>query len=292
MLGQNVRFGGPLTPVVKKLMIINGAIFLLMTIAGLFSPGFPAVIKNNFGLSHLGFAHQFKLWQIFTYMFLHGSFFHVFMNLFALWMFSGDLEQLWGGRRFLRYYITTGMGAGICIAFMNFIIADSYGVSPVTIGASGAVYAILLAYGLTWPNRQVLVWFVIPVKMKYLVMIFGLFEFFGTLGTVSGSGGNISHIGHLGGLLSGLVVLLGVRRFEMKGGSTAARGGFLEDFFRKRRNERKRIEISRRIEAKKIIDALLEKIARGGMSSLTPDERKSLEWARKNYYPDSGDTMH
>ncbi len=292
MLGQNVRFGGPLTPVVKKLMIINGAIFLLMAFTGLFSPGIPALIKNNFGLSHLGFAGQFKLWQIFTYMFIHGSFFHVLMNLFALWMFSGDLEQLWGGRRFLRYYLTTGIGAGICIAIMNFIIAEKYGVSPVTIGASGAVYAILLAYGLTWPDRQVLIWFVIPMKMKYMVILFGLFEFFGTLGSVSGGGGNISHIGHLGGLLSGLVVLLGLRRFESKGGTSARRGGFLEEYFRKRRNDRKRIEISRRIEAKKIIDALLEKIARGGMSSLTPDERKSLEWARKNYYPDSGDTMH
>ncbi|HPA74101.1 MAG TPA: rhomboid family intramembrane serine protease, partial [Spirochaetota bacterium] len=109
MLGQTVRFGGPLTPVVKKLLIVNGAVYVLIKVAGLFGPVLPYHIVYNFGLSHAGLA-SFKLWQPFTYMFVHEQFFHVLMNLIGLWMFSGDLEELWGGRRFLRYYLAGGVG--------------------------------------------------------------------------------------------------------------------------------------------------------------------------------------
>ena len=293
MIGRNVniRIGGPLTPVVKKIMIINGIVFLIQQIIGRLYPGY---IEYIFGLHHIGFAQEFKLWQILTYMFLHGGWFHIILNLIGLWMFAGELEQIWGSAQFLRYYLTTGTGAGFFIALMNYFIYDQYHADPVTMGASGAIYAILLAYGLTWPNRTVLLYFVIPIKIKYLVIIFGLIEFFGTLSTAAGTGGNISHIGHLGGLISGLLyIFIRLKRTsDIKQANQKSEDNFIYRALKRVRLKRKKKEIETRIKAKRIIDDLLEKIARNGMSSLTPGEKKNLEWARRHYYPDNDDTVH
>ena len=293
MAGQNmnIRIGGPMTPVVKQLLIINGVIFIIQQIAGLFYPG---AMEQFFGLHHLGLVQEFKLWQILTYMFLHGGWFHILFNLLGLWMFAGDLEQVWGRSQFLRYYLFCGIGAGLFIALMNYIIYARYQVNPVTLGASGAIYGILLAYGWTWPNRQVLLYFVIPIKVKYLVIIFGLIEFFGTLSTAAGTGGNISHIGHLGGLVSGFVLLFFRMKKSIKARSdrTGLHENILSRIIKKRRLNNKKKDIEIRIQAKKVIDELLEKIARHGMSSLSQKERKDLEWARKHYYPDNDEIIH
>ncbi len=289
--GVQFRMGGPITPIVKKLMIINGSIFLFQQFMSIFLPG---AIENMFGLHHSGVIHEFKLWQPFTYMFLHGSWLHIIFNLIALWMFAGELEKLWGSTTFLRYYFFSGLGAGLFITIMNFIVYNKFGSSPITIGASGAIYGILLAYGVTWPNREVLLYFVFPVKIKYLIIGFGIMEFFGTLSNAMGAGGNISHIGHLGGLISGYLYLM---RYKGKRPGTSKKSSgsnvkVINEFLKKERLKRKQQEIDKRIEAKKIIDLLLEKIAREGMSSLTPKERKQLEWARKHYYPADGDIVH
>ncbi|MCU0820939.1 MAG: rhomboid family intramembrane serine protease [Spirochaetes bacterium] len=255
----------------------------------------PGLIERMFGLSHTGIFYEFKLWQPFTYMFIHGGWMHIIFNLIALWMFAGELEQMWGSRAFLRYYLFSGLGAGFFIIIMNFIVYNRYGYAPVTIGASGAIYGILLAYGITWPNREVLLYFVLPVKIKYLIIAFGLMEFFGTLSSAVGSGGNISHIGHLGGLISGYIYILYSRsggKDDPEKSSYNKNINMINEFLRKERLKRKQLEIDDRIEAKKIIDILLEKIAREGMSSLSPKERKQLEWARKHYYPADGDTVH
>lgn len=291
MRGQsiNIRFGGPVTPVVKKLLIINGAIFLVQLFFTRFMPGF---LESVFGLSHEGLVFDFRLWQVFTYMFLHGGWMHIIFNLLALWMFAGELEMLWGSKFFLRYYLLCGTGAGLFIAAMNAIAYQQYGQSPVTIGASGAIYGILLAYGMTWPNREVLLYFVLPIKMKYLVLGYGLLEFFGTLSTVYGSGGSISHIGHLGGLITGFSFLMYKRKYSFTGSKDFIRSNILTGFLRKIRIRRKQKRIDERIEAKRIIDDLLEKIAREGMSSLSSEEKKKLEWARKHYYPEGNDTLH
>ena len=285
----NVRFGGPVTPIVKKLMIINGSIFLIQKFFGMFSPG---TIELLFGLHYVGFIHEFKLWQPITYMFLHGGWLHIIFNLIALWMFAGELEQKWGSRLFLRYYLYSGIGAGLFIAVMNYIIFVRFGSSPVTIGASGAIYALLLAYGMTWPNREVLLYFLIPVKIKYLVIGFGLLEFFGTISSASGAGGNISHVGHLGGLISGFLILMYRSRTSRSDTRTKATPTMFTESARKTRIKKKKREIETRIRAKKIIDELLEKIARNGMSSLSPEEKRNLEWARKHYYPEDNDTVH
>jgi len=285
----NIRFGGPLTPTVKKLMIINGGIFLLQQFTGLVKPN---MLEYFFGLSHIGLFHEFKLWQVFTYMFLHGGWLHIIFNLIALWMFAGELEQVWGKKQFLRYYLYSGIGAGIFIALMNYFVFTNYHINPVTIGASGAIYAILLAYGLTWPNREVLLYFLFPVKMKYLVIVFGLIEFFGTLSSAAGTGGNISHVGHLGGLISGFIFIMYRTKFSTGKKASTKNINPLNTSLKKIRLKKKKKEIETRIKAKEIIDELLEKIAKSGMSSLSPDEKKRLEWARKHYYPEGNDTVH
>ncbi len=288
----NFRFGGPITKTVKNLMIINGAIFLLQQFVSLFAPG---EIEQLFGLHHVGLFHEFKIWQPFTYMFLHGSWLHIIFNLIALWMFAGELELKWGKKTFLQYYLFSGLGAGIFISIMNFIVFNKFGHSPITIGASGAIFGILLAYGITWPNREVLLYFVFPVKIKYLIIGFGIMEFFGTLSSATGAGGNISHIGHLGGLLSGFIYIMYNRGKDQNIFNKSAPGsntGVINDLLKKERLKKKQQEIDKRIEAKKVIDMLLEKIAREGMSSLSVKERKLLEWARKHYYPADGETLH
>jgi len=293
MHGRNINlgFGRPLTPVVKKLLIANGVVFLVQQLAGLFAPNMMEMI---FGISYKGLVEEFKLWQVFTYMFLHGGWLHVFFNLLALYMFAGELEDLWGSRAFLRYYLISGTGAGLFIALMNYILYVKYSFSPVTIGASGAVYALLLAYGMLWPNREVLLYFLFPVKIKYLLIGFGLMEFFGTLTTATGGGSNISHIGHVGGLITGFIYfklrMSGPKSVEKK--SIKKNEGPIARILKKFRLKRKRKQIDTRIEAKKIIDDLLEKIARQGMGSLTIKEKRMLEWARRHYYPENNDTLH
>jgi len=279
------RFGGPLTPTVKTLMIINGVIFLIQQIAGMLSPG---LLESYFGVSYAGVFYSFYLWQPFTYMFLHGGFWHIFFNLFTLWMFGGELENIWGGRKFLRYYLFSGLGAGLFILFMNYYMASTYGFAPPTIGASGAVYALLLAYGMTWPNREVLIYFMFPLKIKYMVLGLGLMEFLGTLSMASGKAGNISHIGHVGGIVTGFFLI----KFLKERYSGTKKKSFVTDVKKKRRLQKKQNEINERIKAKNIINELLEKIARDGMSSLTSEEKKQLEWARKHYYPSGKETMH
>jgi membrane associated rhomboid family serine protease len=284
---MNIRFGGPMTPAVKQLMILNGSVFILQQIAGLFSPN---MLEAIFGLSHGGFVGSFMLWQPVSYMFLHGGWLHIFFNLLGLWMFGGELEQIWGKNRFFRYYILSGIGAGLFIAIMNYYVALKFGTSAVTIGASGAIYAILLAYGLTWPNREVLLYFLFPIKIKYLLIAFGLMEFFGTLSSAAGTGGNISHIGHVGGLITGFILY---RSFmKSKGKSNVVKLSFFKRITKGFRLKQKKKQIDTRIEAKKIIDEILGKIARSGMSSLTPEEKKKLEWARKHYYPSNEDVLH
>lgn len=288
----SMRIGGPLTPIVKKIIIVNIVIFILQNI-------FPPDFANQwFALSHNGFINGLKVWQVFTYMFMHGGWLHLFLNMFALWIFAGELEQVWGSKFFLRYYLLSGLGAGIFIVLMNSYMSTqnpNYATIP-TVGASGAVYGILLAYGMTWPNREVLLYFILPVKMKYLVLAFGLIEFFGTLNSAMGASGNISHIGHLGGLVTGLLLLLHKKRNKShtRGSTsfTSKKKGVLGEILKKNRLKKKQEEIEKRIKAKKIIDKLLDKIASNGISSLSAKEKKDLEWARKNYYPGNNETYH
>ena len=283
----SIRFGGPLTSGVKKLLIINGTIFLIQQIMGLVSDS--GISEVLFGLSHEGFINRFMLWQPVTYMFLHGGWIHIFFNLLGLWMFGGEVENYLGEKRFIKFYILSGLGAGLLIALMNYYVYIRFGFSGVTIGASGALYAILIAYAMLWPDREVYLYFLFPVKIKYLLLAYGVFEFFSTLSTAAGKAGNISHIGHIGGLAAGFFLMKLFMNPSVKKNKNFS---FLDTYRKKQRLNKKRKEIDERIEAKKIIDTLLIKIARDGMSSLSTDEKKKLEWARRHYYPAGNDTVH
>lgn len=184
-------FGYGLPPTIKKLMIIMGAVFLLQTFVS-------GRITLYLGLVPILVWKKYFLWQLATYIFLHGGFSHILFNLFALWMFGGELENFWGSRKFLSYFFFCGIGAGICT-----VVFSPYQFIPV-IGASGAIYGILLAFGWLFPNRPIYIYFLFPIPAKFLVIIYGLIELYASM---EGTGGGIAHLTHLGGLLFGILYM-------------------------------------------------------------------------------------
>ncbi|NWG13095.1 MAG: rhomboid family intramembrane serine protease [Acidobacteria bacterium] len=192
-------FGGPATRAVKFLIWVNIAVFVLQMIADLAGVRF---LVFTFALIPRRVTHEFTVWQFFTYMFLHGGVFHILFNMITLYMFGNELERYWGTLRFSRYYLITGIGAGLC----SWVAAlDS---RAAIIGASGAIYGVLLAYGLLFPNRIVYLNFLLPIKVKWLVLIMGVVAFFSSL---SGGQPGVAHVAHLGGMLVGLLMLRGKR---------------------------------------------------------------------------------
>ena len=189
--GSSLSFGFPVTPVIKKLIIANVAVFLLQFFASY-------KIIYFFGLVPYMVIREFYFWQLFTYQFLHGGLFHIFFNMLALWMFGGDLERIWGSAFFLKYYLLCAVGAGICT-----VIFLPTSISP-TIGASGAIYGILMAYGMLFPDRMVYLYFLFPIKVKHFVILMGSVALFSSM---SASGSGIAHITHLGGMIFGYLYL-------------------------------------------------------------------------------------
>jgi membrane associated rhomboid family serine protease len=179
-------------PAVKHLLIINLLVFL-----ALMTPGISPYVFGLGALWPLDHAN-FMPWQFITYMFLHGGFAHIFFNLFALWMFGQSIENLWGTRRFVTYYFLTGIGA----ALIHILVT---GANVPMVGASGAVYGILLAFAMMFPNRPIfLIFLPIPIKAKYFVIIFGALELFS--GVTSLQTG-IAHFAHLGGMIVGFILI-------------------------------------------------------------------------------------
>ena len=201
------------------------------------------------------------IWQPVTYMFIHGDFFHVFMNMFVLWMFGSEMESIWGSREFIKYYFITGIGSGIIWLLLN--ISNSY---SVLIGASGAIYGILLAYGLMFPNRKVLIYFLFPIKVKYFVILLGAVAFISSIGD---PGSNISHLTHLSGMLIGFIYL---RSNTYLPRLLLLVNSMLADI-KNKRDEKKQ---ARHFAAKKHIDKLLDKINDVGYDGLNEKEKKDL----------------
>ncbi len=195
--GFNLGFGSGLTPAVKNLLIANVAAFVLSILLQAF--GYGQLVQLGM-LTPYAVTHLFWVWQLVTYMFLHAGFFHILFNMFALWMFGCELERNWGTRRFTWYYFLTGIASGLTVV----VVSPSSPVS--TLGASGAIYGILLAYGMLFPDRMIFLYFLIPVKAKYFVMIMGGIEFLSALST---PGSLVSHVAHLGGMLFGFLYLRG-----------------------------------------------------------------------------------
>ncbi|MBV9761303.1 MAG: rhomboid family intramembrane serine protease [Acidobacteriaceae bacterium] len=189
----------------KWLLIVNVALF---TIPILFQRVFSPVF-DTLGLVPSEVVRQLKIWEIVTYMFIHVGFGHILWNMLALWLFGAELERLWGAARFLRFYFL----CGICAALT--VIAGAYifgGVDIKTVGSSGAIYGILVAYGVMFPDRTILFGFLIPIKSKYFVMIIGGIVFLQSyMATFGGQGSGVAVVAHLGGLVAGYLLLRGRR---------------------------------------------------------------------------------
>jgi membrane associated rhomboid family serine protease len=263
---------------------------------------------------HFFLASDFHFYQFFTYMFLHGGFTHIFFNMFALWMFGSVIERVWGPKKFIFYYIICGIGAGITqeiVQYANFSIqglsayqyvnaggiqmtTDAYINLWTTIGASGAVYGILLAFGMIFPNERLfIIPFPFPIKAKWLIVGYIAIEVFSALGQNDG----VAHMAHLGGMLFGFLLI----RYWQKHPDSSQRFGrsrgqeFFENMKRRydqrqqdQRNNRmhaeetqRRRETDEEYNARKRqnqeeVDAILDKIRKSGYDSLTKEEKKKL----------------
>lgn len=208
--GAQFSFGPPQTPeIIKNLLIANGVVF----IAQLIGPRFGFDVTSFGVVQPAAVWGDFQIWRIFTYMWLHStdSYMHIVFNMLSLWMFGSSLALVWGEERFLRYYLVCGTGAGFMIASLPFLlgmlgipssIADLTGV---TLGASGAVMGVLLAYSFTWPDRTIMLLFPpIPIRAIYLIPVLFVMEWMSS----ATSHGNVSHTGHLAGVLVGWIYLL------------------------------------------------------------------------------------
>jgi membrane associated rhomboid family serine protease len=199
---SSISFGpGPISPTLKYLIGANVAVFVLQQIVP---------ITTLFGLLPAAVVEQLYVWQLFTYMFLHGSVLHLLFNMLSLWMFGAQLERIWGTQAFLKYYVVTGAGAAVLTVLFSLaplaVGATLYG--GVIIGASGAVFGLLLAYALRFPNVPILLYFLFPIPAKYFVLIIGAVSFYAS---ATGDGGGVANATHLFGLLVGYAYLRGVR---------------------------------------------------------------------------------
>jgi membrane associated rhomboid family serine protease len=250
-----VDIGAGWTEIVRFLILSNVTIFLVQEVFGL-----EPLLAHNFGLVPVDFFSG-KVWQIVTYMFLHGGLWHIFFNMLALWMFGSVLERTWGSREFLKYYLMTGLGGGLCYALFNMN-------SPIpTVGASGAIYGLLAAYAVLYPDSMIYVYFLIPVKAKWFALIFGGIEFL--LSFQQGSG--VAHLAHLGGMVIGYVYL---KRNRLLRGTLRQWQWRREEAARRREDQD--LDMIRRE-----VDSLLDKINRVGMDGLTRAEQKRLEKASR-----------
>jgi membrane associated rhomboid family serine protease len=190
-------FFGYFTTGVKWLLIVNTAVFLLWALSG---QEFQSRVLSQFALGPELTIRQLKVWQIVTYLFLHGGVWHLIFNMLTLWMFGSPLESDWGTRRFLKYYFICGVGAGAFDLLLNMALGNW---NSITIGASGAIYGLLVAFGVCYPEQTVLMSFLFPIKAKYMVMIYAGVELLMSMGVNSG----VSNIAHLGGMVVGFVYL-------------------------------------------------------------------------------------
>lgn len=274
-------------PVIKGLLITNAAVFLLTEFLGSMRlEGVPLqyYIYRYFAL--LPFGDGFLPWQLITYQFMHGGFWHLFFNMFfGLWMFGMEIEHMWGSRKFLLFYLLCGVVAGLVQLGLSPLIES--GSSAPVVGASGAVYGVLVAFGMLFPDRYIFLYFLIPVKVKYFVM------FLIAIGVVSiGDPTNVAHLAHLGGALAGYVFLLyDMRRGPLDSLTTRIRWWWNslratgtdapEDIHEAKVFDLHDGKPHRPKTDQERIDEILDKISQGGYQNLTEEEKKILFDASK-----------
>ena len=306
--------------VTKNLLIIN----ILVFIATYVVRGMNIDLNDIFGL-HFFLAPDFRIWQFFTYMFMHGGFTHILMNMFMLWMFGMVVENVWGPKKFLFYYIVCGVGAGLCQELAQYgtylveglanfdsvrvgttvLPMDVYLNMMNTVGASGAIYGVLLAFGMLFPEeRMFIIPIPIPIKAKWIVMGSIVVELFSAIGT---SNDGVAHLAHLGGMLFGFILIrywkkrpysgygdFGMNRghqffdrmkntWEQRGGrdSRNATNGNSESWSNtsQSNNANNRSDWDYNAQKKQQqeeVDRILDKIRKSGYDSLTKDEKQKL----------------
>jgi len=200
------QFGpGPITPAVRAIIYANIAVFLLTSFGSNQIVGF---LVGLLGLTPQAVLGRGWIWQIATYLFLHGGLMHILFNMLAVWMFGVDLERRWGTRAFTMYYFVTGVGAGVTVVLVSLLpfaaTRASYFVP--TIGASGAVYGLLMAWALIFPDRILMFMMMFPVPTRVYALLMGAIAFYSAFGV---SGSNVSNFAHLGGLAFGYFYLKG-----------------------------------------------------------------------------------
>ncbi len=293
-----------LPTVVKNLLIIN----VLMFLATVTFERFNIDLTDWLGL-HFFKASDFRIFQFVTYMFMHANFGHLFFNMFALWMFGNTLENIWGSQRFLLFYMVCGLGAGLCQELVQYIqytttLADyatvntggriitmsEYLNAMTTVGASGAIYGLLLAFGMMFPDSRIYLYFLLPIKAKWFVIGYAVLELFSGLT----GGDNVAHFAHLGGMLFGLLLILYWRKHGLQGPNFDLKKwkgwfwGMKEKMGRNRmkytRYEEVKDEVPRndgdynrqKAERERNVDAILDKVSKSGYQSLTDEEKEFL----------------
>lgn len=305
--------------VTKNLLIVNVVAFLLTFVLGKDASG-GYVLNELLGL-HFFMASDFQVFQLITYMFMHGGFEHIIFNMFALWMFGCVVERVWGAKKFLFYYIACGVGAGLfqeLAQFVQFYLMASdqipaFGIGDIwmvarnssavlnawtTVGASGAIYGILLAFGMIFPEERIFIFpLPVPIKAKYFVIGYAAIELFSAMMT---SGDGVAHVAHLGGMVFGFFMIRYWRKQANGYGSSSAkdafdklrdilggkakRGGF--DYTRNNSYQSNRDSYqshqsdwdynARKRASQEEVDRILDKIRKSGYDSLTKEEKQTL----------------
>ena len=289
-----------LPPVVKHLLIINAILFLATFTLNRFNID----LSDYLGL-HFFLASDFRPYQLITYMFMHANFEHIFFNMFALWMFGNTLENIWGSKRFLLFYMVCGIGAGLCQELVQYIqyaaslaqyetvnmggriiSMDSYLNMMTTVGASGAIYGLLLAFGMMFPDSRIYLYFLFPIKAKWFVIGYAVLELILGFQGVD----NVAHFAHLGGMLFGLLLILYWRKHPAGPDKNFRK---LKDIFQswKRKSQMKYTRYEevydkmprsdedynyQKAKKERDIDAILDKVAKNGYDSLTKEEKEFL----------------
>jgi membrane associated rhomboid family serine protease len=273
-------------PVIKYLLVSNVVIYFLASFFAEFSirgAGIDPIIEKILFLFPLG--NGFEPWQLVTYMFMHGGFTHLLFNMLALWMFGMQLENDWGSKKFLWYYMLCGIGAGIS----NLLVGPLFGPAAPTVGASGAIYGILIAFGMMYPDQPIFIYFLLPIRARYFIILYIALELWqGVTGTAQG----IAHFAHLGGAAVGLIYMLidggfipGRHLFERTRERFVPRE-HVSEYANHRHDEvtdAKFYDIhgdDNRIDQERI-DQILDKISQNGYQSLTEDEKRILFDASK-----------
>ena len=212
----NVQFNFVMTPAVKWLLIANGTIWFVLQVLGEKYLNLP--ISQNFALIPFQIISNFEVWRLVSYMFLHSfSVSHIVFNMLMLWMIGAELEQRWGWKYFFGYYLGSGIGAAVIYAIGQTLyylyVPDASSILAPVMGASGAVFGLLLAYGLIFGERIIHFMMIFPMKAKYFVMILGAIDLASMLSSSRGSS-DVAYLAHLGGLLAGFLILKGTNLYQ------------------------------------------------------------------------------